>query len=79
LRRLRAEAESAAKFGEFVVEPTHFCFASELPGTNPPHPDWFSHTFADLREQAKVASDIHLHSLHFTIAVKETAARARFS
>jgi integrase len=63
LRRLRAEAESAAKFGEFEVEPTHFCFASELPGTNPPHPDWFSHTFADLREQTKVASDIHLHSL----------------
>ena len=36
----------------------------------PPHPDALSHTFASIRTKAKVAPDIHMHSLrHFHATV----------
>jgi integrase len=62
LRRLRAATDEGAKAGGFDVRPTHFVFASELPGTEPPHPDSISHAFAEIRTKADVAEDVHLHS-----------------
>lgn len=40
-----------------------FVFSFEPGGTTPPHPDVMSHAFANVRDRAKVASDVHLRSL----------------
>jgi len=43
-----------------------YVFATEPDGVVPPHPDALSHGFVKARDKAKVAGDIHLHSLrHF--------------
>jgi integrase len=43
-----------------------YVFATEPGAVVPPHPDSMSHAFARIRGKAKVAADIHLHSLrHF--------------
>lgn len=66
LRSLRRETDRLARLGGFTVAPGHFVFATELPSDLPPHPDTYSHAFARLRELARVAHDVHLHSLrHF--------------
>ena len=70
LLALQKETEGFAKLGDFVVEPTHFVFATELPGGSPPHPDAMSHAFGRVRIAAGVPADIHLHSLrHFQATV----------
>jgi len=66
LQALRHETEGLARVGDFVTEPGHFVFATELPGVFPPHPDAMSHAFRRIRESAGVPPDVHLHSLrHF--------------
>ncbi len=66
LSALRTETESLATVGGVVVEPAHFVFAPEVPGTLPPHPDSMSHAFRRIRDAAGIAGDVHLHSLrHF--------------
>ena len=53
-----------------TVEPETFLFSSEPGGLAPPHPDAMSHTFAAVRSKAKVATDVHMHSLrHFHATV----------
>ena len=70
LLALQKETEGFAKLGDFVVEPTHFVFATELPGGSPPHPDAMSHAFGRVRIAAGLPTDIHLHSLrHFQATV----------
>ncbi|MGH9016199.1 MAG: tyrosine-type recombinase/integrase [Acidimicrobiales bacterium] len=48
------------------LAPEGFLFSSEPGAMTPPHPDALSHTFASIRARAKVAADVHMHSLrHF--------------
>jgi len=70
LRTLREVATGLAAIGEVAVAEGHFVFAAEPPGISPPYPDAMSHTFANVRDAAGVASDVHLHSLrHFQATV----------
>jgi integrase len=65
---LRTETDGLAALGEFVTEPQHFVFATELPGIVPPYPDAMSHAFGRVRVAAGVPAD-DLHSLrHFQAA-----------
>lgn len=53
-----------------VLEDDSFVFSSAAGGSAPPHPDAISHAFDRLRTRARVAADIHLHSLrHFHATV----------
>ena len=55
-----------------------FVFSLEPGGTTPPHPDVISHAFASLRDRAKVAGDVHLHSLrHFQATVIDSVVSER--
>lgn len=70
LKSLRLETARLAKLAEVAVEPAHFVFAPEVPGTTPPYPDTMSHAFSRIRAAAHVAADVHLHSLrHFQATV----------
>jgi integrase len=70
LLTLQEESNGLAVLGEFVTEPDHFVFATELPGVLPPHPDAMSHAFRRIRTAAGVPADVHLHSLrHFQATV----------
>lgn len=70
LRDRRRAVEDLAAIGEFDIEPEHFVFAAEMPGNEPPHPDPLSHAFTKVRKAARVAGDVHLHSLrHFQATV----------
>jgi integrase len=70
LLALQMETDGLAVLGEFVTEPEHFVFATELPGVLPPHPDAMSHAFGRIRAAAGVPADVHLHSLrHFQATV----------
>jgi integrase len=63
---LRREQEELAETCGLKLSPESFVFSFEPGGAVPPHPDNISHAFAKIRTKAKVASDIHLHSLrHF--------------
>jgi len=66
LGRLREEQDLLAAHCATAVTDSSFVFSFEPGGTRPPHPDWMSHAFAEVRNAASVASDVHLHSLrHF--------------
>ncbi|MGO9028621.1 MAG: tyrosine-type recombinase/integrase [Acidimicrobiales bacterium] len=63
---LRREQDELAGACGLQLSPESFVFSFEPGGEVPPHPDNVSHAFAKIRIKAKVASDIHLHSLrHF--------------
>jgi integrase len=73
LLALRRGTDELAVLGGFVVEPSHFVFATELPGVLPPHPDTMSHSFSRIRKEAGVSADVHLHSLrHFQATVLDS-------
>jgi integrase len=66
LRSLQTEQEEFAAVCETRVAAHGFVFSYEPEATQPPHPDTMSHMFTKVRKQARVASDVHLHSLrHF--------------
>jgi integrase len=66
LAGLRKEQEALATSCDLELAPESFVFSFEPGGGTPPHPDNISHLFAKVRTRAKVASDVHLHSLrHF--------------
>jgi integrase len=70
LRRLQLIQRSLAMVCGLTLESEAFLFSSEPGGLTPPHPDAMSHTFAIVRDQGKVARDVHLHSLrHFHATV----------
>jgi integrase len=62
---LRREQERLANACGLTLAPESFVFSFEPGGEVPPHPDTISHAFAKIRTKAKVASDIHLHSLRY--------------
>ena len=63
---------------ETELEDESFVFSFEPGGTTPPYPDVMSHAFASLRDRAKVASDVHLHSLrHFQATVIDSVVSER--
>lgn len=66
LAELRREQEALARSCDLRLTPESFAFSFEPGGEIPPHPDNISHVFARVRSKAKVAPDVHLHSLrHF--------------
>jgi integrase len=66
LAELRREQNSLARSCGLTLTPESFVFSFEPGGEVPPHPDNVSHVFAKVRTKAKVATDVHLHSLrHF--------------
>ncbi len=66
LRELRRCQEELAAACQLAVTDQSFVFAFEPGGSKPPHPDVLSHAFARVRKHAKIADDVHLHSLrHF--------------
>ena len=66
LAELRREQEAMARVCDLKLAPESFVFSFEPGGKIPPHPDTISHVFAKVRTNAKVATDVHLHSLrHF--------------
>jgi len=66
LRILRDQCAGLAEVAELALTDQHFVFASEPTADIPPYPDSMSHAFARIRDDAGVASDVHLHSLrHF--------------
>jgi integrase len=66
LRHLRKAQLKLAGACSIDLEDGGFAFSFDPGGTIPPHPDAMSHLFSQTRDAAKVASDIHLHSLrHF--------------
>jgi integrase len=66
LAELRREQETLARACDLKLTPESFVFSFEPGGEIPPHPDTISHVFAKVRTKAKVATDVHLHSLrHF--------------
>ncbi len=66
LLQLRKETDALATVGDVEVVPTHFVFAPDIPGVDPPHPDAMSHAFGRIRTAAGLPADVHLHSLrHF--------------
>jgi integrase len=66
LRRLHAEqARLAQACGETLTDEA-FVFSFQPGGLVPPYPDSLSHAMTRVRRKARVAEDIHLHSLrHF--------------
>ncbi|MHB8329909.1 MAG: tyrosine-type recombinase/integrase [Acidimicrobiales bacterium] len=83
LEELRSEQRSLAEATGTTLDTEGFVFSSEPGGAVPPHPDAMSHAFAKVRTEAKVASDVHLHSLRRFQAtvldrvISERQARAR--
>ncbi len=70
LRSLQTGQEEFAEACEARVAADGFVFSYEPGGAQPPHPDTMSHMFTKVRKQARVASDVHLHSLrHFQATV----------
>ncbi len=66
LERLQVEQSHLAEAAEVALLIDGFVFSYEPGGTIPPYPDTLSRAFIELRKLAKVARDIHLHSLrHF--------------
>ena len=66
LRHLRKAQLKLAGACSIDLEDEGFAFSFDPGGTIPPHPDAMSHLFSQTRDAAKVARDIHLHSLrHF--------------
>lgn len=66
LRHLRDAQLELAAACSIVLDDEGFAFSFDPGGTIPPHPDAMSHLFSQTRDAAKVAGDIHLHSLrHF--------------
>jgi integrase len=66
LAELRREQDALARSCGLKLTPDSFVFSFEPGGEIPPHPDNMSHVFAKVRTKAKVAPDVHLHSLrHF--------------
>ena len=66
LRDVRSEQTVLAEACGMKLAPEAFLFSNEPGAMTPPHPDALSHTFASIRAKAKVAPDIHMHSLrHF--------------
>lgn len=63
---VRSEQIVLAEACGLKLAPEAFLFSNEPGAMTPPHPDALSHTFASIRAKAKVAPDIHMHSLrHF--------------
>lgn len=70
LDSLKEEQAELAESCGLQLGPEAFVFSTEAGGSAPPHPEAMTHTFAKLRTKAKLASDIHLHSLrHFHATV----------
>jgi integrase len=66
LRDVRSKQTVLADACGLKLAPQAFLFSNEPGAMTPPHPDALSHTFASIRAKAKVAPDIHMHSLrHF--------------
>lgn len=66
LVELHETQKELARLTEESFPPDSFVFSFEPGGATPPYPDTISHAFSRLRKLAKVAADIHLHSLrHF--------------
>jgi integrase len=66
LRRYHTAREELASVAGVALEPDGFVFSTEPSGARLPYPDTFSQAFAKIRSKAKVADDVHLHSLrHF--------------
>lgn len=66
LRSLKTDQEELAATCEARVADDGFAFSYEPGAAQPPHPDTMSHMFTKVRKEARVASDVHLHSLrHF--------------
>jgi integrase len=75
---LQDEQRQLAEMCETTLEHKSFVFSFEPGGTTPPYPDVMSHAFASLRNRAKVASDVHLHSLcHFQATVLDSVVSER--
>jgi integrase len=70
LNSLRVEQLELAEACGLELGSDAFVFSTEPGGMLPPHPEAMTHAFAKLRGKAKVAADIHLHSLrHFHATV----------
>ena len=66
LQSLHQEQNELAEFAGVSLDPDGFAFSFEPGGTIPPHPDAMTKAFTRLRSVARVAKDVHLHSLrHF--------------
>jgi integrase len=66
LAELRRHQDEVSRSCELELEPDSFVFSYDAGGRTPPNPDNISHAFADVRDAAGVAADVHLHSLrHF--------------
>ena len=76
LAGLRETQRELAEMCETELEDESFVFSFEPGGATPPYPDVMSHAFASLRDRAKVASDVHLHSFrHFQASGRARARR----
>jgi integrase len=70
LEALRARQNDLAEAAGEQLGDEAFVFSTEPGGSLPPHPDTMSHMFTRIRDNAKVADDLHLHSLrHFHATV----------
>jgi len=66
LASLHEEQDKLAQRCDVPLPEGSFVFSFEPGGSAPPHPDTMSHAFAEVRDAAGVACDVHLHSLrHF--------------
>jgi integrase len=65
LKSLQGEQAALAAACEVPLHPDGFAFSAEPGGLVPPHPDTMSHVFAQVRTKARVAEDLHLHSLRY--------------
>ncbi len=73
LADLRERQAGLATSCGLELAPDGFVFSYEPGGSDPPHPDTFSHGLARTRSKAGVASDVHLHSLrHFHATVVDS-------
>ena len=78
LAALEDEQHELAAMCETELSDESFAFSFEPGGKTPPYPDVMSHAFVSLRDRAKVASDIHLHSLrHFQATVLDSVVSER--
>ncbi|MGO9456159.1 MAG: tyrosine-type recombinase/integrase [Acidimicrobiales bacterium] len=78
LQGVRRETDRVGRLAGFAVRPEQFVFAMELPGTQPPRPDTFSHAFSRVRTLAGVPADVHLHSLrHFQATALDSVISER--
>jgi integrase len=73
LADLRERQAGLATSCGLELAPGGFVFSYEPGGSDPPHPDTFSHGLARTRSKGGVASDVHLHSLrHFHATVVDS-------